>query len=458
MTIRILICTVRYARPRTRAHSLDVPRARLGGFFKTVIRTDVHSFRPHIMALRLAVARALALCVLAHIASVSTAANLTAIGPPFADADVSTIEFLHSASAARASATAYAVGAREITAVALSATPSKVTLADISDVGPCEGLFVYESARDGLAAKARVRLGVTCAKTNSFLIYAVSADGKSAKRVHAMIGVNKIAEPRDLVVVNDTLAFIASGFHATVVAARLDPTEKEPPAFVASAYQLSGIDKIQLGPASRQTIRAVSSRTRRVTTLKYTAAGSMQLVGSVKDSRLESASGTCVGVGDSDRWYTFVVSPEVHEGAFSIFNSSTFGAPEYLTAMYAGGYDSEDFDWTPMAHADIKGARDVSVRGPNAYIAAKTIGALVVVDITDYHRPVVREKLQSIDLVGVDAVAASPDGVFVVVATNVTDPNSSSSIVVTSADDTIVAAGAHTSTTGGKRRRLFAST
>jgi hypothetical protein len=411
------------------------------------------------MTRRLALARALALalCVLAHIASVSTAADLTAIGPPFVDADVSTIEFLHSSSAARASATAYAVGAREITAVALSGTPSKVTLADISDVGPCEGLFAYESARDGLAAKARVRLGVTCAKTNSFLIYAVSADGKSANRVHAMVGVSKIAEPRDLVVVNDTLAFIASGFHATVVAARLDPKEKEPPVFVASAYQLSGIDKIQLGPASRQTIRAVSSRTRRVTTLKYTPAGSMQLVGSVKDSRLESASGTCVGVGESDRWYTFVVSPDVHEGAFSILNSSAFGAPEYLTAMYAGGYDSEDFDWTPMAHADLKGARDVSVRGPNAYIAAKGIGALVVVDITDYHRPVVREKLQSIDLVGVDAVAASPDGVFVVVATNATDPASPSSIVITSADDAIVTDSAHGSTTGARRRRFFPS-
>ena len=191
--------------------------------------------------------------------------------------------------------------------------------------------------------------------------------------------------------------------------------------------------------------------------MKYTPAGSMQLVGSVKDSRLESASGTCVGVGESDRWYTFVVSPDVHEGAFSILNSSAFGAPEYLTAMYAGGYDSEDFDWTPMAHADLKGARDVSVRGPNAYIAAKGIGALVVVDITDYHRPVVREKLQSIDLVGVDAVAASPDGVFVVVATNATDPASPSSIVITSADDAIITDSAHGSTTGARRRRFFPS-
>ena len=41
----------------------------------------------------------------------------------------------------------------------------------------------------------------------------------------------------------------------------------------------------------------MSGVTRRVTTLKYTPAGTMQLVGSVKDSRLESASGACVGVG-----------------------------------------------------------------------------------------------------------------------------------------------------------------
>ena len=374
------------------------------------------------------------------------AAPLTLVGDPMAIERASSASFSPDAPAARANSVAYVAGGNALRALTLGATPRLVTLADVSDVGPCESVFAYESSRKDVDANARTRLGVACAGTNSFLIYAVDASGKSAKRTHEMKNVDRIADPRDVVVVNDTLAFIASGTHARVVVARLDPSEREAPTLVASTFQLSGVDALELGPASRQTIRAMSGQTRRVTTLRYTPAGTLQLVGSVKDSRLDRASGACVGNGD--RTYTFVVSP-VHGGTFAVFNSSNFGAPEFLSGIHANSGFDDGFDEAPSTAADLQGAHDVSVRGSDAYVAAKSLGAIVIVDVTDPSKPAVRDKLQSPELAGVDRVFASPDGAFVIALVNATS-DGPSSLVVASANDAIISQIP-------TRRRLFAA-
>jgi hypothetical protein len=408
--------------------------------------------------------------VIASLCAVARAANLTQIASPFADVDARTVEFItpaaHASSAPSALSTiAYVLGARTISALTLTTSP--VTLTTIAtldeDATPCEGLFAYESARDGVAAGNRARLAVTCAGTNSLLIYGVDGDGTratKARQIHAVKNATRIAEPTDVVVVNGTLAFVASRAHARVVFVKLDPNENDAPTITGSTYQLSGIDKIQLGPYDRQTLRTMSGMTRRVTTLKYTSAGTMQLVGSVKDSRLESASGACVGVGGGERAYTYVVTPTLNGGTFSIFNSSTYGAPEYLNGVHAGrlapNEPSDGFELAPAANRDLSGARDVSVHGTTAYVAAKSIGAIVVVDITDPNVPVVLEKARSSALAGVDRVVASPDGVFVVAAVNATDDGANATIVIASKDDTAIAE--HGAYTGAKkRRRLFSS-
>ena len=408
--------------------------------------------------------------VIASLCAVARAANLTQIASPFADVDARTVEFItpaaHASSAPSALSTiAYVLGARTISALTLTTSP--VTLTTIAtldeDATPCEGLFAYESARDGVAAGNRARLAVTCAGTNSLLIYGVDGDGTratKARQIHAVKNATRIAEPTDVVVVNGTLAFVASRAHARVVFVKLDPNENDAPTITGSTYQLSGIDKIQLGPYDRQTLRTMSGMTRRVTTLKYTSAGTMQLVGSVKDSRLESASGACVGMGGGERAYTYVVTPTLNGGTFSIFNSSTYGAPEYLNGVHAGrlapNEPSDGFELAPAANRDLSGARDVSVHGTTAYVAAKSIGAIVVVDITDPNVPVVLEKARSSALAGVDRVVASPDGVFVVAAVNATDDGANATIVIASKDDTAIAK--HGAYTGAKkRRRLFSS-
>lgn len=367
-------------------------------------------------------------------ACVTHAAPLTRVGDPIAIERAASVSFSPDAPAARANSVAYIAGGNALRALTLDATPRLVTLADVSDVGPCERVFAYESSRKDLDSKARTRLGVTCTATNSFLIYAVDASGKSAKRIQEMKNVDRIANPRDVVVLNDTLAFIASGTHARVVAARLDPSEREAPSLVASTFQLSGVDALRLGSTSRQTIRVMSGATRRVTTLRYTPAGTLQLVGSVKDSRLDGASGVCAGNGDGN--YTFVVSP-VNGGTFAVFNSSKFGAPEFLSGIHANAGFDDGFDESPSNAADLQGAHHVSVRGNDAYVASKSLGAIVIVDVTDPSKPVVRDKLQSPELAGVDHVFASPDGAFVVALVNATS-DGPSSLVVASADDAII--------------------
>lgn len=227
-------------------------------------------------------ARVLAVVLL--LPAVTMAAPLTAIGAPLTPVDALTVEFT---SAARASSfsTAYAVGATDVTAISVSSSPKSAVLASIADVGPCEGLFVFESRRTSLPrGVSRTRLAVTCAETSSFLVYAVDADGSGAKRIVEIKNEARIGNPRDLVVVNDTLAFIASAEHSRVVAVRLDPNEEDPPV-IGESFKLSGVDTLTLGPLERETLRVMSGAARRVTTLKYTPAGTLQLVGSTKDRK-----------------------------------------------------------------------------------------------------------------------------------------------------------------------------
>jgi hypothetical protein len=387
-------------------------------------------------------ARVLAVVLL--LPAVTIAAPLTAIGAPLTPVDALTVEFT---SAARASSfsTAYAVGATDVTAISVSSSPKSAVLASVADVGPCEGLFVFESRRTSLPrGVSRTRLAVTCAETSSFLVYAVDADGSGAKRIVEIKNEARIGNPRDLVVVNDTLAFIASAAHSRVVAVRLDPNEQDQPV-IGESFKLSGVDTLTLGPLERETLRVMSGAARRVTTLKYTPAGTLQLVGSTKDSRLESASGTCVGVGDgSDRLYTYVASPKILGGTLSILNSSEFGAPQYLVGVHAGGAPNADSEseWSPVAHVNLKGATDVSVHGDRAYVAASTLGAIALVDLSDPSRPTVTDTLRSPALAGVNKVSASPDGKFLVSLVNGT------SAVIASADDAVVAAAS-------KRRRFM---
>lgn len=375
----------------------------------------------------------------------ASAAPLTAIGEGMRAPGARRVAFSNGAPAARASSLAYVASGDVLRSIALGAAPELNTIANVSDVGPCESVFAYESGKRGLGDDARTRLAVTCARANAFLIYAVRADGKSAERLFALTGVNRIARPRDVVVVNDTLAFVASGTHARVVALKLDPSEKAEPSLLASTFQLSGADALELGPSSRQTIRVLSGGVRRVTTLKYTPAGTLQLVGSVKDSRLQGTSGSCVGVGSSERTFTYIVSP-VYGGTFAIFNSTQYGAPEYLSGIHADGKNL-GFAESPGIYEELRDAKDVSVHENDAYISAKSIGAILVVDITNPSEPVMREKLQSASLVGVDRIVVSPNGAFVVAVVNATSDDGASVVIATS-DDAVI-------DKIPKRRKLF---
>ena len=179
----------------------------------------------------------------------ASAAPLTAIGEGMRAPGARRVAFSNGAPAARASSLAYVASGDVLRSIALGAAPELNTIADVSDVGPCESVFAYESGKRWLGDDARTRLAVTCARANAFLIYAVRADGKSAERLFALTGVNRIARPRDVVVVNDTLAFVASGTHARVVALKLDPSEQAEPSLLASTFQLSGADALELGPS-----------------------------------------------------------------------------------------------------------------------------------------------------------------------------------------------------------------
>ena len=179
--------------------------------------------------------------------------------------------------------------------------------------------------------------------------------------------------------------------------------------------------------------------------MKYPPAGTLQLVGSVKDSRLQGTSGSCVGVGSSERTFTYIVSP-VYGGTFAIFNSTQYGAPEYLSGINADGKNL-GFAESPGIYEELRDAKDVSVHENDAYISAKSIGAILVVDITNPSEPVMREKLQSASLVGVDRIVVSPNGAFVVAVVNATSDDGASVVIATS-DDAVI-------DKIPKRRKLF---
>ena len=385
-------------------------------------------------------------CALAWAFGACSAAPLTQIGPALA-VDARAIAY-HDGDVA------YVLGANTLSAITLRGTPSVTTLDDLSDIGPCDALSLYIANSTSVWSSA-TRLAIVCGDSNTFATYGV--EPTSAKRLFTLQNDKRIAGARSVVVMDPSLAFVTAEVHERVVAVSLDWHEKRAPE-ARGNYQLSSVREITKGVVDRRTIRVTSGTSRRVTTLKYSEAGTLQLVGSVKDSRLDGAVGSCVGVDDGkSRAYTYVVSSQMEGGTLAILNSTEFGAPEFIVGMHAGGDRDEQLDWSPHAHEDLRGAADVSVFGDDAYIAASDVGAIVVVDVRDIQRPVVKEKLASEALLGVNRVEASPDGKFILAvvpreanADAKGDASGVDSVIVASTDDDVIAAASK-----GRRRSLF---
>jgi hypothetical protein len=385
-------------------------------------------------------------CALAWTFRACSAAPLTQIGPALA---VDARAFAYDGGDV-----AYVLGANTLSAITLRGTPSVTPLDDLSDIGPCDALSLYKANTTSVWSSA-TRLAIVCAGSNTFATYGV--EPTRAKRLFTLANEKRIAGVRSVVVVDRSLAFVAAEVHSRVVAVSLDVHEKRAPE-ARGNYQLSSVREVTKGVVDRQTIRVTSGTSRRVTTLKYSEAGTLQLVGSVKDSRLDGAVGSCVGVDDGkSRTYTYVVSSQMKGGTLSILDSSEFGAPLFIVGMHAGG-DREDWlDWSPHAHEDLRGASDVSVFGDDAYIAASDAGAIVVVDVRNVERPVVKDKLASDALSGVNRIEASPDGKFILAVVprgaNADPANADSgvdTVIVASTDDDVIAAAP-----SGRRRSLF---
>jgi len=349
---------------------------------------------------------------------------------------------------------AYVLGANTLSAVDLRGSRTVKTLDDLSDIGPCDA-FSFYTANTSAWSSAK-RLAVVCSGSNAFATYGV--EPTRAKRLFLLKNEKRIGGASSVVVVDRSLAFVAATAHARIVAVSLDAHEKRAPE-ARGNYQLSDVREVTKGVVDRQTIRVTSGTSRRVTTLKYSEAGTLQLVGSVKDSRLDGAVGSCVGVdGGTDRARTYVVSPGMKNGTLSILDSSIYGAPQFIVGMHAGGELEEWKDWSPNAHADLRGASDVSVFGNDAYIAARDVGAIVIIDVSDVSRPVVKGKLASPALMGVSRVEASPDGKFILAvvprssAAAAVDLSAVDSIIIASTDDDIVSGAPKI-----RRRSLFSA-